>query len=143
MANLTGKGGRKFQKGQSGNPGGVSKVARAMKNFQKLSHEEFLTKLQLFGSATKAQLQEILDDPETKVFDLIFIKILHDAVEGKSDARQVLLERLWGKVKEMDITPVFAEEHNMMKRIPVAELILLARKYSTEIATEHRNHLSD
>lgn len=137
--------GRKFEKGNCANPGGRPKKDPMVREFQETSYKDFVSKLQQFGSMPKEELKEIVKDPQTTVFDLVFARILFDAAQGKADARQVLLDRLWGKVKEMEITPVFDDEHNMMRRIPVAELILLARKYSTEVAASsgNRNHLSD
>ncbi len=74
----------------------------------------------------KARVQ----DPNAKMFDVIFGRILYDASQGKSDARNVLLERLWGKVKDNDMHSVpFAAEQELMNRIPITELIELARKY--------------
>lgn len=130
-------GGRKFQKGEVHNPGGRPKKDPLVKAFQETKYKDFVHKLQCFGSMPKEDLKEIVSDPKTTVFDLVFARILFDAAQGKADARQVLLDRLWGKVKEMEITPVFAEEHNMMRRIPVAELVLLARKYATEIQSDN------
>lgn len=129
VPNPTGKGGNRFPKGVSGNPGGKKKIAPEIKAFQETTYKDFIAKLQIFGTWPSADLIKLIDDPQTIVFDKIFARILVDAGEGKSDARQVLIERLWGKVKEMEATTAFAAEQEMMKRIPISELVELAKKY--------------
>ena len=99
MGNPTGKGGIRFQKGVSGNPGGKRKKDPTIKAFQETSYKDFINKLQEFGSMSPAQMKEIVQAPDAKMFDVIFGRILYDASQGKADARQILLERLWGKVK--------------------------------------------
>lgn len=121
-----------FKKGQSGNPSGKPKKDPLIKEFQALSYKDFILKLQKYGTFTKRQLSEIVDDPSTQSFDLIFIRILYDAMNGKADARQVLLERLWGKVKDMEVTSSFSDDQELMHKIPIVELIELARKYTKE-----------
>lgn len=129
MANPTGKGGNRFPKGVSGNPGGKKKIAPEIRAFQETTYKDFISKLQVFGSWPSKDLIVLIKDPMTTVFDKIFARILVDAGEGKSDARQVLIERLWGKVKEMEATTAFASEQEIMRRIPIHELVELAKKY--------------
>lgn len=100
MANFTGKGGKRFEPGKSGNPSGFSKKKRAEVAFKQTSYEDFINKLQEFGCLNPTQMKEKVQDPEAKMFDVIFGRIIYDASQGKADARQILLERLWGKVKD-------------------------------------------
>lgn len=128
MANPTGKGGVRFKPGVSGNPGGRPKDP-VVKAIRETTLRDFLKKLQELGKKSKDEIELIVEDSKTPMFDLVFARILVDAANGKSDARQVLLDRLWGKVKEMDITANFSAEHELMRSIPIVELIELARKY--------------
>ena len=100
MANPTGKGGHRFKKGQSGNPAGVSKAAKEIQKFKVTSYQDFINKLQEFGGLTPEEMKAVVQNPKTKMFDVIFGRILYDASIGKPDARQILLERLFGKVKD-------------------------------------------
>ncbi len=134
MANLTGKGGKRFQPGVSGNPSGGKKKDPLVRQFQETTYKDFIAKLQMFGTISTAELKAIAKDPSTTVFDLVFAQILLDASAGKADARQVLLDRLWGKVKEMDVTAPYSADQELMKRIPIGELIELARKYSKDVS---------
>ncbi len=118
-----------FKKGVSGNPSGRPKADKTVRQFQETTYKDFISKLQLFGGMAKSELKQVVDDPSTAVFDLIFARILYDAMAGKSDARQVLLDRLWGKVKEMEATNTFFSEQEVLRQIPIKELIELAKKY--------------
>ncbi len=100
MANPTGIGGKKFQKGQSGNPGGRRKETSEVTLFKKTTYEEFINYLQKYGSMTKTAMKKELEKSSTSMFETIFARIIFQAAMGEKDARQVLLERLWGKVKD-------------------------------------------
>jgi hypothetical protein len=41
-----------------------------------------------------------MNDPESTAFELIVAKIILQAIDGEKDARQLLIDRLWGKAKE-------------------------------------------
>lgn len=88
-----------FKPGQSGNPGGYSKKKREQMAFKRISYEDFITKLQTYGASPQSALDAVIKDPATSAFDLMFVKIFNDAINGKADARNIIIERLWGKVK--------------------------------------------
>lgn len=125
MANPTGKGGKRFQKGVSGNPGGGRKKDPLIKQFQDTTYKEFVESLQLYGKMKREQVAAIAKDPETKMFDLIFVNIVAKAAQGDKDARAVLMDRLWGKPKETDLNLPHQE---LLSRIPIEKLIELARE---------------
>jgi hypothetical protein len=93
--------GRRFQPGQSGNPSGKAKLPDHIINFRKTTYEDFLTYLQRFGSFTKPEFEAECNRSDQTMFEGIFAKIILLAHEGDKFARQELLERLWGKVKEV------------------------------------------
>jgi len=121
--------GRPFKKGQSGNPNGKPKKDPIIREFQATTYKDFILKLQKYGTFSKEELKEIVDNPKTQTFDLIFIRILYDAMHGKADARQVLLERLWGKVKDhMQIDLESENNKEDLRKLPIQELLQLVRK---------------
>jgi hypothetical protein len=88
-----------FKPGQSGNPGGLSKKKRAEIAFKQTSYQDFILKLQTYGASPQHELDQVIKNPDTPAFDLMFVRIFNDAINGKSDARNIILDRLWGKVK--------------------------------------------
>lgn len=132
MANLTGKGGVKFQKGQSGNPGGKPKVDPSITQFKATTYKDFIENLQKYGGLSPAEMKADLARPNATMFELIFGKIISGAAQGDRDARNVLLDRLWGKVKQ----EVRLEEGNPIKeamsKLSSEELLKLIRGEESE-----------
>jgi dsRNA-specific ribonuclease len=100
MANHTGKGGKKFKAGQSGNPKGRPSVAPEIRQAKKITHDDFLNDLRKYGTMSRADLDAELLREDVSNFEALAATIVKDAVKGNKDARQVLLERLFGKVKD-------------------------------------------
>lgn len=100
MANPTGKGGRRFEKGVSGNPSGRPKREAAIRQLKETTYKQFLDGLQKYGTLSRAEMQAELMRPDATMFEIMFGQIVASAAKGDKDARQVLLERLWGKVTE-------------------------------------------
>lgn len=117
-----------FKKGQTGNPGGRPKGDPSLKKFKETTYKDFCDGVQAYGEMNKEDLKAELKRKDIRAFDMIFARVVDQATDGEKDARAVLLDRLWGKPKETDIVP-FAAEQELMKRIPITELIELARKY--------------
>lgn len=87
-----------FKKGQSGNPDGRPKMSAPLKEFRKVSYEDFLTNLQKYGAFTKSQMADELLRDDLTMFESMFASIVEKAAAGDKDARAVILDRLWGKV---------------------------------------------
>lgn len=98
MANPNPK--NKFKKGVSGNPGGRPKKNPVIEDFKKTSYEDFITQLQKYGSMSKDEMQYDITRKDATMFEIVFGRILIDAAKGERDARNCLLDRLWGKVKD-------------------------------------------
>lgn len=129
--NPKGTGGKRFQKGVSGNPGGKRKVSLEIQTVQETTYKDFITKLQKYGSLSKGELSATLEDESIPSFDLVFIRIIYDAMEGKSDARQVLIDRLWGKVGQIaDFNFQIKEdpERAKLRNMSLDELVETAKK---------------
>lgn len=114
--------GRPFQKGQSGNPGGGLKKSPIVKKFQQTTYEDFINHLQHLGSLARDDLQAIVKDPKTPVFQLIFARVLFDAQNGKVESQKILFDRLWGKVKETDIEPAMLANHRPLQNATPEQL---------------------
>lgn len=100
MANPTGKGGKRFQKGKSGNPGGRPKNT-AIQQFKQTTYADFINSLQKYGTLSRTEMAIELQRPDATMFEIMFGQIVASAAKGDKEARSVLLERLWGKVKEI------------------------------------------
>lgn len=89
-----------FTKGKSGNLSGRPKLPEDVREFKKYSYDSFVRKLQEFTLLTKEELTKRVKDPGITMFDLMFAKVVIQAAEGDKDARNLIIDRLWGKVKE-------------------------------------------
>lgn len=98
MGNPTGKGG--FVVGKSGNKRGRPQLPDHVREFKRYSYEHFIEKVQEFSMLTKEQLKTRIKDPSTTMFDLMFATAVTQASEGDKDARNLIIDRLWGKIKE-------------------------------------------
>ncbi len=105
------KGGRKWPKGLSGNPGGRPKADPAIRAFKETTYKDFITHLQKYGNFTQKEIEIEVKRPDASMFELMFTNIVSGAAKGDKDARAVLLDRLWGKVKEVH------EVHNYEKEL--------------------------
>ena len=90
--------GRPFLKGNK--QGGKPKVDPLVKAFKQITYKQFLDGLQKYGAFSREQMKNELARPDATMFELMFGNIVESASRGDKDARQVLLERLWGKVTE-------------------------------------------
>lgn len=93
-------GGRDFQPGQSGNPGGKRPMDPALKELKHLSYQDFLASLHRYGYMTASQTELEVNRPDLTHFERLSLNVVVTAANGDKDARNVLLERLWGKVKD-------------------------------------------
>lgn len=123
MANPKGIGGKRFVKGQSGNPGGGKKLDPFVKEFKETSYKDFINQLQKYGKLTRLEMQADLQRPEATMFEIMFGQIVASAAKGDKDARQVLLERLWGKVKDsIEFKDMNEVEREKIRQMPMSEL---------------------
>lgn len=90
----------RFQKGKSGNPSGRPKLDPKVKAFKETTYKQFVEALQKYGAMTREQIAEDLKRPDATMFELMFGHIVASAAKGDQQARMLLIERLWGKVKE-------------------------------------------
>ncbi len=108
----------RYKPGQSGNPSGKPALPPGVVALRNLTYKQFIDKLQEFGHLTKDEIIAILKSPATTGFDLMFGNWIAQAIDGKGTARQEIIERLWGRVKEVqelpestiDVTPENLEE---------------------------------
>lgn len=93
----------RFKKGQSGNPGGKRKMDPLVKKIKETTYIEFVTSLHKYGSLTKKEITSQLLRDDISMFEIMFCQIVASAAKGDKDARNVLLDRLWGKAKEENL----------------------------------------
>lgn len=110
-------GGRDFKPGQSGNPGGTSKVDRELMVIRKLSKEKFKDLANILISGTREDLERMLAKPDTTALTEMVIKVVLGIAErGDMTSLDRLLDRLIGKVKdEVDVNvvkPMIIERRN-------------------------------
>jgi hypothetical protein len=89
------------------------------------TYKEFIMALQKFGTMTEAQVKEDLSRPDVTMFEKMFGTIVAQAAKGDPASRSLLIERLWGKVKEgvdINVSQVEVTPEN------VAQLYEIARR---------------
>lgn len=120
-----------FKKGISGNPSGRPKNDPLIQKVKETTYKEFITQLHKFGNLTREEVAQEIMNPEATMFQVMFGQIVASAAKGDRDARQVLLERLWGKVKDelkIETNPLKEE----MKKKSVKELIEIRKQAKGE-----------
>lgn len=90
-----------FKKGQSGNPGGRIKLPEDVKQAKNMNRVELERTLNRLVHMTPMQLKEILNAPNTPVFEVMIAQIVTKAAQQGDHMRlNFLLDRMVGKVKE-------------------------------------------
>jgi hypothetical protein len=93
--------GKPFKKGQSGNPGGLTPLAKELRSARRLTKEKFIDLVSLMNGASHEEMQRILGNPETTALTMMVIKVYMQIIEtGNMKDFDVLLNRLIGKVKD-------------------------------------------
>lgn len=113
----------RFKKGQSGNPTGRKKEDPKIRAFKQTSYQEFIKALQKYGAMTAAEIKEDLKRPDATMFEILFGGIVAAAAKGEPQARQLLIDRLWGKVKDgvdLNINQVEVTPENVAKLYEIA-----------------------
>ncbi len=113
----------RWEPGESGNPKGRPKLSPEARAFRETTHQIFLDTLQLYGNMTLEQLKAEMKKPERTMFELIFGKVIQQSALGDDKARTLLIERLWGKPKELN-NDIMAH----VKQIPTQDLIQMAKE---------------
>lgn len=91
---------KRFAKGTSGNPGGRPKKSFAAEKQRLISYHEFVFLIQKFVEMKRPEIKEYLERPEATMFELIYGRLVVEAAKGDRTAREMLTERLFGRVKE-------------------------------------------
>lgn len=104
------------------------KITKAeLRQLRRTTMREFLDALQRYGQMTRKELLAELDREDASMFDLIFAGTMAAAAKGDKDCRQIVLDRLWGKVK--DVVEVHAEIHDeQLERVPREKIVALLRE---------------
>lgn len=89
-----------WKPGQSGNPSGRRKESAALTRFRETTNEQFIEALQRYGHMHFGALKQEMSRDDVDSFDRLFGGIILDSINGDDKARQLLIDRLFGKVKE-------------------------------------------
>lgn len=120
----------RFKKGQSGNPGGKLKLPEDIKKARTLNQIELerVCNRQLW--MTRAQLREVMTDPETTILELTVASILGKAME-KGDQQRIewIAMRLIGRVQ--DRIQVTVPEPFAIVRLKDGSIVELGAKVDT------------
>lgn len=90
----------RWKKGQSGNPAGKAKRVVEAERQRLITYAEFIDLVTKFSTMPRDEIKAYLERPEATMFELIYGKMVVDAAKGDRVAREMLTERLFGKVKE-------------------------------------------
>lgn len=104
------------------------KITKAeLRQLRRTTMREFLDSLQRFGQMTRKDILKEMDRDDATMFELIFAGTVAAAAKGDKDCRQIVLDRLWGKVK--DVVEVQAEIHDeQLARVPREAIVRLLRE---------------
>lgn len=104
------------------------KITKAeLRQLRRTTMREFLDSLQRFGHMTNAEIDKELERKDATMFERIFAGTVSAAAKGDKDCRQIVLERLWGKVK--DVVEVQQEIHDeQLERVPRDAIVRLLRE---------------
>jgi len=93
--------GKRFQKGQSGNPGGKVKVPDDIKRARTLNQLELERVVNRYLYLTSHELRERIQDPATPMMEMMVASIIAQAAQkGDQQRLEFILCRLIGKVKD-------------------------------------------
>ena len=126
MAGLQKPNSTSFKKGKSGNPSGLPKDPQAIA-IQEARSQFLLATLSKMAASTRPELKAIIKDESQPAINVIFARVVVDATSGNNNARQVVLERLWGKPKEEIVVATKTTLEQSMQDRPIEELIEIAR----------------
>jgi len=99
-------GGRNFVKGSSGNLKGRKPLSEEAKQYQRLTREEFIKRVNNYLHMSKEQIRQGIANEKTEVLDLFIRNSLIKGIEkGDYYMLDKMLERIIGKVTvNMDLT---------------------------------------
>lgn len=128
MANKLGVGGVRFKPGQSGNPGGRTKLPPDIRKAINLTNAEFTRVANKFLFMTPEQINAILEDPATPMLELLIGGMLHRATEESDHQRATfLLDRLIGKAPVV-IDPISINVRDELRALSNQELMRMVRE---------------
>lgn len=91
-------GGRDFKKGQSGNPRGPKPAPLEERMKMRLTQALFILTANKYLFSTKAEIKEILENPNTIALDLAVVSWIHAGIKGDGRLLELLISRLIGKM---------------------------------------------
>lgn len=101
MPNPNPRPGRRFVKGQSGNPRGAAAHNKELKQLRRLTNDEIASVGSLIMDRNLNGLKEIVNNPDSSVLRTWMAMIAIKATQkGDAQALNVLLDRIAGKVKD-------------------------------------------
>ena len=117
--------GRRWKKGQSGNPTGKTAHPVEVKEIRRLCAGEFIEIATFLLRATDAEVDEIIDSPDAPKLQKIIARILNTTqTTGSMTSLDILLTRLFGKPKDVvefkdksERKPLTNEERIMLLKI--------------------------
>lgn len=121
MANPTGKGGKKFKPGESGNPKGRKPLPAIFHERRRQTAETFIDALHQFAGCNVDTVKQAAAEEDIPIQVSIMANWLTDARVDDS-ARQTLFNRLFGKVS--DKVEVTMPKPVVIKRRNGEELVL-------------------
>ncbi len=104
------------------------KITKAeLRQLRRTTMREFLDALQRYGHMTRTEIAGELQRPDATMFELVFAGTMAAAAKGDKDCRNIILDRLWGKPK--DVAEVEREIHDeQLRRIPRERIVMLLRE---------------
>ena len=91
MANPTGKGGKRFEKGKSGNPAGGPKLPEDIRKAAQVTNEQFIRITSEYLLMDRATIQDRLQNPKASMLELIIGGIVAKGAKDHEEKRTIRL----------------------------------------------------
>lgn len=122
--------GKKFVKGQSGNPGGRPKVSPDLLNVKEVNSEELKRRISKHFRMNEAEINEVIKNPDTISLDLILASTIATSIKnGDIGKAEYLFNRTAGKVKDSVMVEHDTTIREDLKNLTTDELLKLVKEH--------------
>lgn len=117
-----------FLPGVPTNPGGRPKLDPLVRAYRSRATTEFYQLIQHYGDAAYEAAARRIADPTTPLMIRIHLRLLMDAEKGDHKARELLYDRILGKVPDEMILETVNQVRDELRAMSTSELLAIMAK---------------